>query len=112
MSEIIEVLREYPQVLQAVGVCGFVLYVSAFSAIQNGYLCGNGIVFSINQVIAATCVLISLIGAFNLASFLIQVSYIGIGIYGVSLRRRGAISNRPSTLEPNRNEAGTFAPSA
>jgi hypothetical protein len=88
MLEIIETVRQFPQVLQAIGVFGFLLYVGAFSAIQGGYLCGNGILFPINQVVAATCVLIGLAGAFNLASFLIQVSYIGIGMYGITKRWR------------------------
>lgn len=90
MTEVIENMRAFPDLLQAIGVFGFILYVGAFAAIQSGRLCGNGIIFSINQVVAATCVLISLLGAFNLASFLIQVSYIGIGAFGVFIRRRQA----------------------
>ncbi|MFT5799537.1 MAG: hypothetical protein ACI84R_003614 [Candidatus Azotimanducaceae bacterium] len=93
MLELIETLRQFPQVLQTIGVFGFLLYVGAFSAIQSGYLCGNGILFPVNQVVAATCVLIGLAGAFNLASFLIQVSYIGIGMYGIIKRRRRERSN-------------------
>ncbi|WP_344846767.1 CBU_0592 family membrane protein [Celeribacter arenosi] len=90
MVELVENLRAYPNALQAIGVFGFMLYVGAFSAIQAGRLCGNSIIFSINQVVAASCVLIGLAGAFNLASFLIQVSYISIGLYGISVRWRRA----------------------
>jgi hypothetical protein len=106
MLEFIENIRAFPQALQVIGVFGFMLYVGAFSAIQTGLLCGNGVIFSINQVVAACCVLIGLAGAFNLASFLIQVSYIGIGTYGIALRWRRARSTmqRSSVL---RVSAGT-----
>ncbi len=88
MTEIIETIKTFPETLQLIGVLGFLLYVTTFSAVQAGLLCGNGILFSICQVTAATCVLVSLIGAFNLASFLIQVSYIGIGLCGIVIRKR------------------------
>ncbi len=106
MLEFIEDIRAFPQVLQAIGVFGFMLYVGAFTAIQSGFLCGNGVIFSINQVVAACCVLIGLAGAFNLASFLIQVSYIGIGTYGIAIRCRRARSTtqRSSVL---RGSAGS-----
>jgi hypothetical protein len=107
----VETLRTYPQVLQAIGVFGFVLYVSSFSAIQSGRLCGNGMLFPINQVVAASCVLISLAGSFNLASFLIQISYIGIGIYGISVRWCGARSNGLRPRVPRRNAVSVLATS-
>ncbi len=103
MFEFIENIRAFPQVLQAIGVFGFMLYVGAFSAIQTGRLCGNGIIFSINQVVAASCVLVGLVGAFNLASFLIQVSYIGIGTYGIFIRWRRARSNLSGSSQTFRN---------
>lgn len=95
MTETIETLTAYPTVLQVVGLFGFMLYVRAFTATQSGRLCGNGIIFSINQVVAASCVLISLLGAYNLSSFLNQISYIRIGIYGIVKRRRVASLNPP-----------------
>ena len=111
MLEIIESLRAFPQVLQLIGVFGFILYVGAFSAIQTGRLCGNGILFSINQVIAASCVLIGLAGAFNLASFMIQVSYISIGLYGIARRWRSARFNKSHTSQPNLRKGSVTLPS-
>ena len=110
MNEILHTLRAYPDILQAIGLVGFMLYVGAFSAIQSGRLCGNGILFSTNQVVAASCVLISLLGAFNLASFLIQVSYIGIGIYGIAIRRRHARTNRSRPLTFRRTVGAALPP--
>ena len=76
-----------PEVLQGIGVFGFLLYMGSFLAIQNGNICGNGIIFPLLQVVAALCVLLSLLVAFNLASFLTQISYVAIGLYGICVRR-------------------------
>ncbi|MGJ8598185.1 CBU_0592 family membrane protein [Sulfitobacter sp.] len=112
MNETLQILRAHPDILQSIGVLGFVMYVGAFSAIQSGRLCGNGILFSTNQVVAASCVLISLLGAFNLASFLIQVSYIGIGLYGITVRRRRARSGRSQPVAFKHNVATGLPPAA
>lgn len=111
MTAIFETMRAFPQVLQAIGVLGFFLYVGAFAAIQSGRLCGNGIIFSTNQVIAASCVLISLLGAFNLGSFLIQVSYIGIGTCGIVVRRQHARSSALKLCRPDRTSGSVLVPS-
>ncbi len=76
------------EVLQAFGVLGFLLYIAGFAALQTGHLDGNGLAYTLCSVSAATCVLISLAGAFNLASLLIQVSWICIGIFGIWRRFR------------------------
>lgn len=88
MSLFFEFAASYPTLLQFIGVIGFILYVGGFFLVQNGTVCGNGVLYPLSKVIAAVFVLMSLIGAFNLASFLIQVSYIGIGVYGVAMRFR------------------------
>ncbi|WP_425038429.1 CBU_0592 family membrane protein [Primorskyibacter sp. S187A] len=69
-----------------IGVVGFLLYMAAFAGLQLGWLCGNGILYSALNVGAAAMVLISLSTEFNLASALIQVSWISIGMIGISLR--------------------------
>lgn len=94
MSQFLGLLTDNPNLLQAIGVLGFVLYVGGFFLVQNGSVCGNGVLYPLSKVVAAGCVLISLVAAFNLASFLIQVSYIGIGLYGVAMRWRRVRSNR------------------
>lgn len=77
--------------LQLIGLAGFVLYIYAFSAVQFGWLNGNSAIYSLVNVAAATCVAISLFADFNLASALIQGSWIVIGLTGLALRmRKGA----------------------
>lgn len=79
------------------GLLGFATYLGGFGALQFGLLDGNGKSFAWINVIAASFVLISLYDAFNLASALIQVSWIIIGYVGI-VRRGG----RPA-LEIGRN---------
>lgn len=86
MSEIIFSLRQYPEVLQIIGVIGFSLYITAFTLLQTGRICGNSVGYTCFVVTAASCVLISLITAFNLAAFLIQASYVCLGMFGLSRR--------------------------
>ena len=73
----------FPNVTNAIGVAGFVIYIAGFSLVQAGHLCGNGMVYALSNVVAAMLVLISLINAFNIASFLIQISFITTGLFGV-----------------------------
>lgn len=84
----IEAMLTYPNLLQMIGVVGFLTYVIGFGLVQNEKVCGNGVVYPASKVFAAICVLISLVGAFNLASCLIQLSYIVIGLYGIAVRRK------------------------
>lgn len=75
-----------PLLLQVVGVLGFIIYISAFSAVQLEWMNGNGMAFSLANTLAAVLVAISLIADFNLASALIQGSWIVIGLAGVAMR--------------------------
>ena len=79
---LLEFLQNYPEVTNGIGVVGFVVYVGGFSLLQTGHLSGNGMTYALSNVVAATLVLISLINAFNFASFLIQISFITSGLYG------------------------------
>lgn len=83
-----ETMQTYSHLLQVVGILGFLTYVTGFALVQSEKICGNGIVYPASKVLAATCVLISLVAAFNLASCLIQLSYIVIGLYGIVVRRK------------------------
>ena len=68
------------------GVLGFMVYIVAFGAVQLGWLDGNSNAYSLSNVLAASLVAISLIQEFNLASALIQGSWIVIGLIGLALR--------------------------
>ena len=80
---------------QLAGLAGFVLYIFSFSAVQFNWIDGNSAVFSITNIAAASLVAISLIADFNLASALIQGSWIVIGMAGLTLRLR-----RPARTQP------------
>jgi predicted membrane protein len=86
MSDFIAALQQHPQILQLIGVVGFSLYITAFTLLQTGRICGNSIGYTCFVVTAASCVLISLVTAFNLAAFLIQASYVCLGLFGLSRR--------------------------
>lgn len=86
MYEFLDIIRQYPDALQKVGVFGFSLYILAFTCLQTGKVCGNSALYTGLVVCAATCVLISLASAFNLAAFLIQSSYVLIGVFGLTRR--------------------------
>lgn len=75
---------------QLVGVLGFLTYLFAFGSVQLGLLDGNSTTYSLFNVLAALFVAISLTAEFNLASALIQGSWIIIGLTGLALRARKA----------------------
>lgn len=72
--------------LELIGVCGFLIYLLAFGAVQFSLLDGNSAAYSVLNVIAASLVAISLVAEFNLSSALIQASWIIIGLIGLTLR--------------------------
>jgi len=87
MSTIVIFFAEL-SIFDACGLVGFAAYLGGFSALQFGVLDGNGKPYAWINVLAASFVLISLYDAFNLASVLIQVSWIIIGYIGI-VRRSG-----------------------
>lgn len=72
--------------VQGIGIMGFMAYTAGFAGQQFGFIHGDSRAFSIINIVAATLVLVSLTEAFNLASALIQVSWIIIGAIGLTLR--------------------------
>jgi len=99
---VLEVLRTYPDLLNTIGVIGFLTYITGFQLVQTGHMCGNGIPYALTNVMAASLVLVSLIAAFNLASFLIQVSFIAIGLYGVARKLLEAPQEEPVEVQRSR----------
>ncbi len=73
-------------VYRIAGLVGFFFYMSSFAALQFKWLDGQGLTYSLMNIAAASLVLISLTNEFNLASALIQVSWIVIGCVGLLLR--------------------------
>ncbi|MCY4334203.1 MAG: hypothetical protein OXC60_05965 [Litoreibacter sp.] len=91
-------LSAYPGLTDAIGVAGFITYIISFCLVQTGRLCGNSVAFAAANVVAAAFVLVSLINAFNVASFLIQISFISIGLCGI-LRKLRQGKNNPSPVQ-------------
>lgn len=71
---------------ETVGVLGFICYIAGFGAVQLGAMDGNSATYSLINIVAASLVAVSLLAEFNLASALIQGSWITIGIIGLTLR--------------------------
>ncbi len=72
--------------MQFFGLAGFVGYLGGFAGLQAGWIDGNGKSYSLINIISAFLVLLSLMEHFNLASALIQVSWIIIGVAGLAIR--------------------------
>lgn len=84
------------QLYRVAGLLGFFFYMASFAALQFRMIDGQGLMYSSMNVLAAFLVLVSLIGEFNLASALIQISWIVIGLTGIMLRLR---RRRPFVLQ-------------
>ncbi|KNG92521.1 CBU_0592 family membrane protein [Pseudaestuariivita atlantica] len=80
---------------KAAGVAGFLLYMASFAALQLELIEGQGLMYPLSNVLAASLVLVSLAAEWNLASAMIQVSWITIGTVGAVLRLR-----RPRIFQP------------
>ncbi len=73
---------------QVLGVGGFLFYFGSFTALQFRLLDGNGVTYCVLNMTAASLVMISLLDAFNLATALINGSWILIGLIGLGMRFR------------------------
>ena len=68
---------------QAVGVSGVVIYLASYFALQIRLIPGHGFIYPLMNMLAASCVLFSLMTEFNLASLLTQISFILISLVGM-----------------------------
>lgn len=74
-----------------VGNIGVALIILSYLLLQIGRLASDGWIYSFMNLLGAVCVLISLLFAFNLSSFVIEIFWIGISLVGLirwSIRRR------------------------
>lgn len=69
---------------QITGVIGTVIYISSYFLVQINWIKAPGYSYCILNIIAASLVGISLLFEFNLASALIQASWILISIVGIT----------------------------
>lgn len=84
--------------LRALGVLGFVIYVLLYASIALRLLSSDNILYFVGCVLAASLVLLSLTQDFNLASALIQCFWIVMGIPAILLRLAKARSDRAADL--------------
>ena len=91
-------LEAHHEALQLLGALGGLIYVGGYLLVQCGHICGNSVAFTASKLLAAAMVLLSLGTAFNLAAFLIQISFIAISIYGLWYRLSGRFAARRSRL--------------
>ena len=82
MTDIIDYFSSL-NLAQAIGVAGFFVYLLVFGAVQFEFMDGNGSAYTLGNIIAASLVGVSLTVDFNLASALIQGSWILIGLGGL-----------------------------
>ena len=75
-----------------IGLTGTLMVLLAFFLLQAGRLSGNGIAYQLLNLLGAACVLVSLLGAFNPAVFLMELTWVLISAYGIMRTLR----NRPS----------------
>lgn len=65
------------------GLSGVGLYLIAYALLQLRFISGIGYLYPVLNALAALGVMISLFQEFNLASLLIQISFIAISAYGI-----------------------------
>jgi hypothetical protein len=82
--------------LQLAGVVGFITYLSAFAAVQCGWMDGNSLAFTLCNMLAAALVGVSLVAELNLSSALIQASYLIIGTVGIFRWARARSATAPA----------------
>lgn len=75
---------EYFPISDIAGIVGAATYLGSYAALQMGLMRGQGYAYASLNTFAASCVLISMINAFNFSSALIQVSWIVISVFGIS----------------------------
>lgn len=89
----------------AAGLLGAALYLTAYGALQLGFLRGSSVAYTVLNLAAASFVLLSLVEAFNVSSLLIQVFWIALSIIG--LARMAWARNRMRFTDEERAFLGT-----
>lgn len=78
-----------------VGTAGVVSILLAYFLLQTERWSGQSLSYSLVNLIGSVMITISLIYDFNLSSFIIEVAWIAISIYGIVRARRVPVSAAP-----------------
>ena len=70
-------------ITQYIGIAGALTYLLSYFLLQLSLINGNGNFYALLNMMAAFLVLISLTGAFNIGSLIIQVSFISLSVYAL-----------------------------
>jgi hypothetical protein len=79
-------------IFNTVGVTGVAIILLAYYLLTRGKLSSTAPRYHLMNLVGATMHLISLYYAWNLASFIIEVCWIGISLYGL---RKALLSRQP-----------------
>ncbi len=82
-----------------IGLVGVALYVCAYFLLQLGRIDGNGNIYCLANLAAASLVLWSLSVDFNLSSVLIQITWVVLSIVGLGRRWRARTSQNAVAIE-------------
>ena len=73
----------YEWLFQVIGLAGAGMYIAAYSGLQLGFWHGTSLRYILMNLVAASLVLLSLTVKFNMASAIIQITWISISIFGI-----------------------------
>ena len=66
-----------------VGLLGTGMILVAFALLQAGKLAGTGLAYQLLNLFGASCVLVSLLGTFNVSVFLLEAAWVFVSAYGI-----------------------------
>ncbi len=79
-----------------VGTIGVVMILIAYFLAQTERLSGQSMGYSVVNLIGSILITVSLVYDFNLSSFVIEVAWISISVYGIVRARRSATATAAS----------------
>ncbi|MEL6219918.1 MAG: hypothetical protein AAFR79_15865 [Pseudomonadota bacterium] len=89
----------------AAGLTGVALYVIAYSGVQVGQINGNSLLYTCLNGLAASGILISLLGSFNLASAMVNMMFLGFSLVGAGRILMATIAERRRRSHDERRAA-------
>lgn len=77
-------------IFDVIGMVGVAMILSVYGAVQIDRMDVKSISYSAYNAVGAILILISLLVTFNLASFVIEIAWLGISLFGIiqALKRR------------------------
>ncbi|MEM1397876.1 MAG: hypothetical protein AAGH38_10585 [Pseudomonadota bacterium] len=70
-------------IFDAIGIFGVILVLMSYFLLQAERLRSDGVRYLLMNAIGAVLILVSLLKTFNLASFVIEICWLAISIYGL-----------------------------